>query len=149
MDLGSGFKLMHDRQKKPKFLLFKFENVAQMLLDIDDRIDIIEKVAPETKNIEGIDLVKLWRDLYKEIQGMWLSDSAIPFITLTKLQQVKFCFLADMTALFFLNNGDERDYPFLKTVSHFFEEVNILSGHTEIEERFLLLKKMLKEIDWV
>ena len=39
--------------------LFKFENVAELLLQIDDRIDIMEKCSDDLTRIKGINLIEI------------------------------------------------------------------------------------------
>ena len=123
--------------------LFKTENVSDLLSQLDDRIDIIEKVANEARRIEGINLIELWRNLYKDIWALWERDVNAPFITLTKYQEVQLNVIADIVALFFLYNGSEVDNEFLKNVQDLFADVNSHYGAMTTEERFAELKKMM------
>ena len=54
--------------------LFKLDNVAKLLLEIDDRIDLMEQCEDGFKNVDGINLYELWRNLYAEIKEMWMAD---------------------------------------------------------------------------
>ena len=104
--------------------LFKFENVAELLLQIDDRIDIMEKCSDDFTRIEGINLIELWRNLYAEIKKMWLENMNIPMITLSKVQEIKLNVISDIVAQFFLYNGSEVDNDFLKNTDGLFKEIN-------------------------
>ena len=123
--------------------LFKFDNVAKLLSQIDERIYIMEKVSDDFKNIDGINLIELWRNLYNEIEAMWLQNMNTPIITLNKLQEIKLNVICDIVAQFFLYNGSEVDNDFLKNVGGLFNDVN---QHYEImstEQRWELLKKAI------
>lgn len=122
--------------------LFKFQNVSELLFQIDSRIDIMEKVSDSFKNIEGISLIELWRNLYAEIKTMWLENMNVPMITLSKVQEIKLNVVADMVAQFFLQNGSEVDNEFLKNVDGLFKEVNSHYKTMTIEERWAMLKKL-------
>ena len=125
--------------------LFKFENVTELLMQLDERIDIIDKVSEDFRHIEGIDLIDMWRNLFKDIQALWMQDKRAPFITLTKLQEIQLHVIADIVALFFLHNGSEEDNDFLKNVQGLFTDVNGHYNAMPIEERFAVLKTMLAE----
>ncbi|WP_041258241.1 hypothetical protein [Fibrella aestuarina] len=123
--------------------LFKFKNVSDLLSQIDDRIDLMEKVSDDFTRIEGIDLIKTWRDLYEEIRVLWQRDANIPFVTLNKIQEIKLHVIADIVALFFLHNGDDSDKDFLTNVGKLFSETNSHYGPMTLEERFKTLKAIL------
>lgn len=123
--------------------LFKFENVAELLSQIDDRIDIMEKVSDDFKRIDGINLIELWRNLYAEIKIMWLENMNVPMITLSKVQEIKLNVVSDIVAQFFLYNGSEVDNDFLKNVDSLFKDVNSHYKTMSTEERWEMLKKAI------
>lgn len=123
--------------------LFKFENVSEFLSQIDDRIDIMEKVSDDFKRIDGINLIELWRNLYTEIKEMWLENMSVPMITLSKVQEIKLNAVADIVAQFFLYNGGEEDNDFLKNVDSLFKNVNSNYKIMSTEERWDMLKKAI------
>jgi hypothetical protein len=127
-----------------EMIIFKSESNSVLLSQIDERIDLINKVSEESRNIENVDLIQLWKTLYKEIKELWMENDKIPFIKLTELQGVKLNFLADIVAMFFLHNGSEVDNDFLKNVSELFKEVNKTNKIT-LEERWIILKKLMKK----
>lgn len=116
---------MSNKEKKNDFgcHLFKTEVVSEILSQIDERIDILEKNGDVTY-IEGINIIEMWRNLYSEIETLWLKDNSQPIITLNKVQELKLRFLSDFVAQFFLYNGNETDNDFLKNVSDFFKSIN-------------------------
>jgi hypothetical protein len=123
--------------------LFKFDNVAKLLSQIDERIYIMEKVSDDFKNIDGINLIELWRNLYNEIEAMWLQNMNTPIITLNKLQEIKLNVICDIVAQFFLYNGSEVDNDFLKNVGGLFNDVNQNYEIMSTEQRWELLKKAI------
>lgn len=123
--------------------LFKFENVSELLLQIDDRIDIMEMVCDDFTRIEGINLIALWRNLYAEIKEMWLDDMNKPFITLSKAQEIKLNVVSDIVAQFFLYNGSEVDNDFLKNVGDLFKDINEKYKIMSTVERWEILKKAI------
>lgn len=126
---------MSNKEKKNDFgcHLFKTEVVSEILSQIDERIDILEKIGDVTY-IEGINIIEMWRNLYSEIETLWLKDNSQPIITLNKVQELKLRFLSDFVAQFFLYNGNETDNDFLKNVSDFFKSINEkYEGVTTIE----------------
>ena len=124
--------------------LFKFDNVAELLLQIDDRIDIMEKVSDDFKRIEGINLIELWRSLYAEIKKMWLENMNVPVITLSKVQEIKLNVVSDIVAQFFLYNGSEVDNDFLKNVDGLFKDINDKYKIMSTEQRWEMLKKAIE-----
>ena len=123
--------------------LFKFENVAELLLQIDDRIDIMEKCSDDFTRIEGINLIELWRNLYAEIKKMWLENMNIPMITLSKVQEIKLNVISDIVAQFFLYNGSEVDNDFLKNIDGLFKDINEKYKIMSTVERWEMLKKAI------
>ena len=123
--------------------LFKFENVAELLLQIDDRIDIMEKCSDDFTRIEGINLIELWRNLYAEIKKMWLENMNIPMITLSKVQEIKLNVISDIVAQFFLYNGSEVDNDFLKNIDGLFKDINDKYKIMSTVERWEMLKKAI------
>jgi len=123
--------------------LFKFENVAELLLQIDDRIDIMEKCSGDFTRIEGINLIELWRNLYAEIKKMWLENMNVPMITLSKVQEIKLNVVSDIVAQFFLYNGSEVDNDFLKNVDGLFKDINDKYKIMSTVERWEMLKKAI------
>ena len=123
--------------------LFKFENVSILLSQIDERIDIMEMVLDDLKRIDGINIIELWRNLYTEIENMWLEDMNIPMITLNKAQEIKLNVICDLVAQFFLYNGSEVDNDFLKNVGGLFKDINEKYKITTIHERWEILKKAI------
>jgi len=123
--------------------LFKFENVAELLLQIDDRIDIMEKCSDDFTRIEGINLIELWRNLYAEIKKMWLENMNVPMITLSKVQEIKLNVVSDIVAQFFLYNGSEVDNDFLKNVDALFKDINDKYKIMSTVERWEMLKKAI------
>ena len=123
--------------------LFKFENVAELLLQIDDRIDIMEKCSDDFTRIEGINLIELWRNLYAEIKKMWLENMNIRMITLSKVQEIKLNVISDIVAQFFLYNGSEVDNDFLKNIDGLFKDINDKYKIMSTVERWEMLKKAI------
>ena len=123
--------------------LFKFENVAELLLQIDDRIDIMEKCSDDFTRIEGINLIELWRNLYAEIKKMWLENMNIPMITLSKVQEIKLNVISDIVAQFFLYNGSEVDNDFQKNIDGLFKDINDKYKIMSTVERWEMLKKAI------
>ena len=123
--------------------LFKFETVAELLLQIDDRIDIMEKCSDDFTRIEGINLIELWRNLYAEIKKMWLENMNIPMITLSKVQEIKLNVISDIVAQFFLYNGSEVDNDFLKNIDGLFKDINDKYKIMSTVERWEMLKKAI------
>ena len=123
--------------------LFKFENVAELLLQIDDRIDIMEKCSDDFTRIEGINLIELWRNLYAEIKKMWLENMNIPMITLSKVQEIKLNVISDIVAQFILYNGSEVDNDFLKNIDGLFKDINDKYKIMSTVERWEMLKKAI------
>lgn len=123
--------------------LFKFENVAELLLQIDDRIDIMEKCSDDFTRIEGINLIELWINLYAEIKKMWLENMNIPMITLSKVQEIKLNVISDIVAQFFLYNGSEVDNDFLKNIDGLFKDINDKYKIMSTVERWEMLKKAI------
>lgn len=123
--------------------LFKFAHVAELLLQIDDRIDIMEKCSDVFTRIEGINLIELWRNLYAEIEKMWLENMNVPMITLSKVQEIKLNVVSDIVAQFFLYNGSEADNDFLKNVDGLFKDINEKYKIMSTVERWEMLKKAI------
>ena len=123
--------------------LFKFENAAELLLQIDDRIDLMEKCSDDFKNIDGINLIELWRNFYAEIKKMWLEDMNVPMITLNKIQEIKLNVISDIVAQFFLYNGSDVDNDFLKNVGDLFKFINDKYKIMSTEERWEIFKKAI------
>ena len=124
-------------------ILFKGEHVAELLLQIDDRIDIMEKCSDVFKRIEGINLIELWRNLYAQIQTMWLENMDIPFVKLNKVQELKLTVVSDIVAQFFLYNGSESDNDFLKNIDGLFKDINEKHKIISTEQRFKRLKEAI------
>lgn len=123
--------------------LFKSERVIDLIQQIDVRIDIMEEVSDSFKNIEGINLIELWKNLSSEIKKMWMEDKNSLVITLSKVQEIKLNAVADIVAQFFLYNGSKDDNDFLKNVGDLFVDINAKYGIMSTEERWDMLKKAI------
>jgi hypothetical protein len=81
--------------------------------------------------------------LYAEIKEMWLDDMNKPFITLSKVQEIKLNVVSDIVAQFFLYNGSEVDNDFLKNVGDLFKDINDNYKIMSTIERWEMLKKAI------
>lgn len=125
------------------FQLFKFDHVAELLAQIEERMELMEMATGFMTGIGGVNVLKMWQDLNEEIKMMWMKDDKIPYITINKLQELKLLVISDLVAQFFLHNGSEVDNDFLKNVSDFFKEVNEKYKGISFLDRFAELKELV------
>ena len=123
--------------------LFKSNTSADLLLQIDDRIDLMELCGDEVTMIDGINIIELWRTLYTEIQTMWIGNMNTTIITLNKLQEIKLSVISDLVARFFLYNGSDVDNEFLKNIDNLFKVINENNKIMSTEQRWDMLKKAI------
>lgn len=123
----------------------KGEKAVDLLLQLDFRIDIMERVSNDFKSIDGINLIELWRNLYAEIEKMWLEDKNMPMITLNKLQEMKLNVICDIVAQFFLYNDSKADDEFLKNVGDLFKDINAKYKTMSTIDRWIILKKAIAQ----
>ncbi len=125
------------------FQLFKFDHVAELLAQIEERMELMEKATGYMTGLGGVNILKMWQDLNNDIKEMWVKDEKIPFITINKLQELKLLVISDLVANFFLHNGSEVDNDFLKNVSDFFKDVNKKYEGVTLVDRFAELKELV------
>lgn len=133
-------------------MIFKTQLMAELLTQIDERVNIIEFVFKSLKNsslehMEGINLFVLWRTLYLELESLWIQDKK-PVIILNKLQELKFVFILDFVTTYFEKNGDKKgDKEFLENANEFFEAMNESSGkkRTTFVESFKEMKEEIRK----
>lgn len=125
------------------FHLFKFDHVAELFEQIEERMEIMEMATKFMTGIGGVNILKMWQDLNNDIKEMWVKDEKNPYITINKLQELKLLVISDLVAQFFLYNGSEVDNDFLKNVSDFFKEVNQKYEGVTFLDRFAMLKEIV------
>ena len=123
-----------------KVYLFKFGGMPELLNQINDRLYLIDKVSPVFKNIEGVNIIAIWEELFSEIHEKWDNSDNELFIILDEVQEIKLIVIADIFAMFFMFNGDERDDDFLNNMGGFFKDINKKYNKMSQEQRFDIMK---------
>ena len=123
-----------------KVYLFKFGGMPELLNQINDRLYLIDKVSPVFKNIEGVNIIAIWEELFSEIHEKWDNSDNELFIILDEVQEIKLIVIADIFAVFFMFNGDERDDDFLNNMGGFFKDINKKYHKMSQEQRFDIMK---------
>jgi hypothetical protein len=121
-----------------QLIIPKSGQVLQLLFQTNERIDLINLVTKDFQNIEGVNVINIWKELYEAIQEIWKEKS--PLIVLNETKQNQLAFILDIVAMFFLYNGSEKDDKFLSNVGKFFEDMNIEASSVELTKRFEKIK---------
>lgn len=125
-------------ETKTQLVVVKSEQIVELFSQTDERINIINLVTKDFQNIEGVNVISLWKELYQSIQELWGENS--PIISLNENQYNQLAFILDIVAIFFLYNGSEEDDKFLSNVGLFFKDMNIETNSTDLKERFERIK---------